>query len=184
MVDRSQHGVAVATVLRGARLSRAHFSQVEVAMLSAIGLRPNPSPAPLKTFPCYAVQSVTLLRTVSARAPLLPCSAREGLQGGVPLPSKRGGGLRLKPCIPGQVFSHGSPGRLKIALCRAIAAPRPSAAGDCSSPARAVALGPSGPSLPCSRAGQVSRIAFGAIRSAKGEENRLFLPPSPSTHHS
>lgn len=42
--------------LSGAGLSPAHPFQVEVALRSATGLRPDPIPAPLKTFPRGAGQ--------------------------------------------------------------------------------------------------------------------------------
>lgn len=156
-----------------------HFFMVEVALRSAAGLRPDPIPGPLKTFPRYAGQSVGLLRTPSARASLLPCSAREGLQGAAPFPSRRGRGLRLKPCKPGRASVSRQPERPAVVPSGARACPSPSARRSCSSLCPAVLASAALRLRPCSGQSQVSAIRFGRI--APAGKGPLVSGPLPAT---
>lgn len=167
-----------AALLKGG-LSPEVFFQVEVALHSAAGLRPDPIPAPMKTCPRYAPASASALRAVRTSCSRRPRSARASLHGGDPFPSRGEGIFRQKPSFPGRASVCRVLGRSKIALPRAFAAPFAPLTGKSSSLSAAVAPVPAEPLLPCSAESQVSRIAFWAIRSGKG--GRRF--PRPSLPH-
>lgn len=153
---------------------------MKVALRSALGLRPNPIPAPQKTSPCYAASAASLLRTERTSCARRPRSARGGLLGGAPFPLLGEGGLGKKPCYPGRALSHGRRKLPAVVRVCASPCPSPSARQRCSSLLTAVAYGAVPLQLPRPVKSQVSQFPFGGNRSGKeGERKRSALLPHP-----